>query len=323
MSDQTLLVIALFFMVALLAYAFATPVAGADSRMRRRLRSRIKSLSREVVENQQISLIRKNYLQRMSPAARWLETRPVFDPLVHMLMQAGLDLAAVHFVGISLALGVAAFGVTMVLGYGLAIAGTAAAVGVIAPYLWLQRKKAQRLEKFEESLPDGLALFGRTLRAGLPLSQAMQVASQELKGPVAEEFGAVFAELNYGGDLRGALMAMLERVPSVSVMALSTSIMIQRETGGNLAESVARLERLIRQRFAFQRKLRTLVAANKAAAWIVALLPFIMAGLLEFMSPGYVTDLFDDPTGQKMLAAALVLQAIGVLWIRKMIKLDI
>ncbi len=323
-ADQTLFVMAIFVVVVLLVQAFAAPVFGTSARTRRRLRSRIKSLSSTVVDNERVSLVRHHYLQRLSPLGRRLESLAVLAPVVRLLERAGVSMPAYRLVLASVAAGAAALALVPV---ALPSAGVAAPMAALlaatAPFAWLTRRKGQRLLRFEQGLPDALSMLGRTLRAGLPLSQALQIASQELDGPVSTEFGIVFTELNYGGDLRAALMGMLERIPSVSVVALATAILIQRETGGNLAEVIGRLERLIRDRFRFGRTLTTLTAANRFSAWVVALMPFALGGMMELMSPGYMSALTDNPGGRQLLFAAVGLQVVGILWIRQMVRMDV
>ncbi len=323
MTERVLLVLAIFFLVLIIAQALTAPITGASAQSRRRLRERIAQLSSQTVVTEQISLARHNYLQGLSPLERWLESWPVLAPLVSLIEQAGITIPAYRIVLIGIGgiltglLLVPLFSTNEILIVGATV------LGGLSPWIWLKRKRTERLTQFEESLPDGLSMLARTLRAGLPLSQALQTVSQEMRGPVAKEFGTVFSELNYGGDLRSAFLSMLERIPSLAVMAMATAIMIQRETGGNLAESITRLERLQRERFRFQRHLRTLTASNRTTAWIVGLIPFMLAGVLELLSPGYLRTLTDHPIGQTLLYVALGLQALGALWIRRLIRLDV
>ena len=323
MSERLLIVIGIFLIVLLLTQALTAPITGASAQSRRRLRERIAQLSSQVMETEQISLARHDYLQGLKPYERWLESWPIFAPLVSLIEQAGVKIPAYRLV--LLALGGVLAGLTLVplfTGNEVLILG-ATVLGGLGPWIWLKRKQATRLMQFEESLPDGLSMLSRTLRAGLPLSQALLTVSQEMTGPVAKEFGIVFNELNYGGDLRNAFLSMLERIPSLAVMAMAVAIMIQRETGGNLAETMDRLERLQRERFRFQRHLRTLTASNRTSAWIIGLIPFFLAGVLELLSPGYLGTLTEHPVGQLLLYFALGLQGLGALWIRRMVRLDV
>ena len=323
MSDRILLIAGIFFLVLLLTQVFTAPLTSTSAQSRRRLRRRISQLSSNVVEIEQISLVRHNYLQSLTPFERWLEAWPIFTNLTRLIEQAGVEIPAYRIALISVVGFFGSLGLTPLFFENQVLIAAITVVAGLGPWIWLKYKKAENLRKFEESLPDGLAMLARTLRAGLPLTQALQIVSQEMTGPVAKEFGIVFSELNYGGELRSAFLAMLERIPSVSVMAMAVAIMIQRETGGNLAESVDRLERMLRDRFKFQRHVRTLTASNRTSAWIVGLIPFLLATVLELMSPGYMSTLTDHPIGEIVFYMALAMQATGVLIIMRMVKLDV
>lgn len=323
MADRILITLGIFLIAMVLTQVFTAPITSTSAQSRRILRQRITQLSTQSVAIEQISLLRHNYLQALTPFERWLEGWPILVPLRRLIDQTGLQIPAYRILVLCL-IGVIAgllisprftqtdfviIAVTVSLGLG--------------PWIWLKRKRAQRLLQFEESLPDALSMLARTLRAGMPLTQALQLVSQEMRGPVAEEFGLVFNEINYGGDLRGAFLGMLERIPSVAIMAMTVAIMIQRETGGNLAHSVGQLEVMLRERFRFQRHMRTLTASNRTSAWIVGSIPVLLAVVLEIISPGHTSTIFTDPTGLKIFYYIIGLQVVGLLWLRKMIRVEV
>lgn len=323
MADRILMLGGIFLFVLLLTQVFTAPITSTSAQSRRRLRQRIAQLSNQIVVTEQISLARHTYLQGLRPFERWLESWPALAPLVILIEQAGIQIPAYRIVLFGMGGALAAMVIVPLFTTREVLILALTVLAGMGPWIWLKRQKAQRLLEFETSLPDALSMLARTLRAGLPLSQALQIVSQEMQGPVAKEFGIVFNELNYGGDLRSAFLAMLERIPSVTVMAMAVAIVIQREIGGNLAESVDRLERLVRERFRFQRQLRTLTASNRTSAWIVGLIPFILAAALELLSPGYLATLMDHPLGIKLFYGALGLQAVGALVVWRMIQLDV
>ena len=191
------------------------------------------------------------------------------------------------------------------------------------PFFWLQRRRLKRMGKFEEQLPDALSVVARSLQAGLPFSEAMHMVAKEMAEPVSKEFGTVFTELNYGGDVRSALLGMLERMPTIAVMAMVSSILIQRETGGNLAEVLDRIGNLVRQRFRFQRSVKTLTAEGRMTAWVATAMPFVLAAVFEVLNPGYLANLTQDPGGRKLVFWAFGMMVVGVLWLRKMIRIDL
>ena len=324
MYERILLIFGIFFVVLVLTQALTAPITGTSAQSRRLLRKRITQLAKnQVLEIEHISLVRHSYTQSLTPLEQWLESWPILTPLIRLHEQAGVEILACRILFLGIFGAIAALILTPFISQTEFVIVVATVLAGLAPWIWLKRKKAQRLLKFEETLPDALSMLARTLRAGLPLTQALQTVSQEMTGPVAKEFGIVFSELNYGGDLRSAFLAMLERIPSVAVMSMAVAIMIQRETGGNLAQSVDQLEGMLRERFRFQRHLRTLTASNRNSAMIVGILPFALAVILELLQPGHMSIIFTNPMGLKLLYVVLFILGLGMLWIRQMLRLDI
>jgi tight adherence protein B len=208
------------------------------------------------------------------------------------------------------------------LGFGLGSLLMAALAGAV-PILRLKRRRAKRLARFEEQLPDALTVAARALRAGLPFNEAIKLVSQEVKEPVGTEFGIVFSEINYGGDARTALLGLQERVPSVTVMAMVTSVLIQRETGGNLAELLDNLSDVLRKRFRFQRSVRTLSSEGRTTAWILSLLPFVLAAVISLINPDFLPMLTEDPAGRKLVMMAFGLMTVGILWLSRIVRIDV
>jgi tight adherence protein B len=245
------------------------------------------------------------------------------DPLRTLIEQAGKEYLAYHVLLAALAIGVAA-GLVGALFFGWGIeALIAAAIGLASPFIWMKRLRSTRLAKFEEQLPDALSIVARSLQAGLPFSEAMSIVGAEMKDPVATEFQTVFNEINYGGSVRAALLGMLERMPTVAVMAMVSAILIQRETGGNLAEVLDRMASLVRQRFRFQRSVKTLTAEGKMTAWVVSLMPFGLGAVMYVLDPTWIKTLTENPLGQQMIMVAFVVMVIGIIWIRKLVRIDV
>ena len=179
------------------------------------------------------------------------------------------------------------------------------------------------MEKFEEQLPDAIDSMKRALRAGHPFSAAIKLVSEDMDDPVAREFELTFADINYGNDMRRAMLGLLQRMPSVTVMALVTSVLVQKETGGNLAEILEQISRVIRSRFRFQRKVRTLSAEGRLSAWILAMVPFVLFVVISFTTPTYLPVLLEDPIGRKLIGVGFTLGVIGIYWIRNVIRVDV
>jgi tight adherence protein B len=198
-----------------------------------------------------------------------------------------------------------------------------AAGGFALPFLKLMKDRKARFAKLDEQLPDAVDVMKRAMRAGHPFSSALRLVADDMSNPIAQEFQTTFADLNYGNDVRRAMLGLLMRAPSVSMMALVTSVLIQRETGGNLAEIFDQISRVIRSRFRFARKVRTLSAEGRLSAWILTLTPLVLFAVIWVTTPSYLPVLLDQPLGQKLLMIAGFMGVIGIFWIRKVIRIEV
>ena len=190
-----------------------------------------------------------------------------------------------------------------------------ALVGAI-PITVVVFKRRRRLRRFEEIFPEALDLLGRAVRAGHAFTTGLEMIAKECAEPLAGEFRTAFEEQNFGLPLRDALLNLTERVPIVDVRFFVTALMIQKETGGNLAEILDGLARVIRDRFRIYRDVQVRTAQGRLTAGILICLPIAMLGILGLLNPHYVGVLFTDPAGPKLLIVAAVLQVIGsaILW---------
>jgi tight adherence protein B len=179
------------------------------------------------------------------------------------------------------------------------------------------------MAKFEEQLPDAIDSMKRALMAGHPFAASIKLIAEDMEDPISHEFEQTFADINYGNDLRRAMLGLLQRVPSMTVMALVTSVLVQKETGGNLAEILEQISKVVRGRFRFQRRVITLSAEGRMSAWILALIPFGLFAMLSISSPDYLPALLEHPTGQKMIVGGAAMGILGILWIRKIIRVDV
>jgi len=163
------------------------------------------------------------------------------------------------------------------------------------PVIWLKKQKTKRLDKFEEQLPDALNMMARAMQTGYPFSECMKIVSTEMSEPISMEFGMTFEEINYGRDIEVAFALMIERVPSLSLIAMVTAVMIQRETGGNLSELLLKISAVLSGRFKLQRRIKTLSAEGKMSAWVMILLPFALFALVNSINPGYFKPVYESP----------------------------
>ena len=268
-----------------------------------------------------ISLKRQQYLETLSPMEQSLESLPGMASLRKLIEQTGKNRAAYQVAALCLILMlVSLLSVGIITGYWL-LALPISLLLAWLPILHLTKIRNDQLTLFEEQLPDALDAITRSLQVGHPFNDAMRMVSIEMKDPIASEFGMTSMEINYGVDFKSAMINLLERKPSISLMALVSSVLIQRETGGNLSEVLSNLSEVIRSRFQLQRKVKTLSAEGRLSALILLLLPFVLMGVIYFANPDYLYPLFYEPFGQKLLTISGVSMILGVIWIKKIIKI--
>jgi tight adherence protein B len=199
----------------------------------------------------------------------------------------------------------------------------AATLGLMVPTLFLMRQRSVRMKKFEEQFPEALDLLSRAIRAGHAFQTAMQMVADELGEPVGPEFRKTFEQQNYGLPLRDALNQMIERIPIIDVRFFVTAVLIQRETGGNLSEILDNLAHVVRERFKVLRQVRVHTAHGRFTGWVLLALPAALAIALNFINPEHMQLLFRERMGQMMLMGAVVMQTIGFIWIKKVIKIEV
>ena len=309
--------------VFLLSQVLIVPAFGNDARTRKLLRRKLLEIDAVDAQREVASLLRQKFLRELSPLARRLEDSPRMEELARVIEQSGRTILAHRLVALAVLIAVAASVVAMVVTGNAAIVLMAFAAGGAAPFVYIFRLRRARLEKFEEQLPDAVDVMKRALRAGHPFNTCIKLVADDMDAPISREFELTFADVNYGNDLRRALLGMLLRVPSSSLMAVVTAVLIQKETGGNLAEIFERIALVIRSRFRFGRRVRTLSAEGRMSAWILTLVPIILFGVLWITTPSYLPPLLENPTGQKMLIFAVVMMVVAVFWMRKIIRIDL
>jgi tight adherence protein B len=199
-------------------------------------------------------------------------------------------------------------------------------VGLVAgsgPFLWVYQKRKSRMNKFEEGIPEALELIVSALRVGHSLNAAMGLVSRECPDPVGGEFRLAFDEMNYGLELKSALDNLVTRVPLQDVKIVCTAILIQRESGGNLAEVLEKTSQVIRERFRLKRQVLTHTAQGRLTGWILTLLPVVLGGLLYMVNPDLMSNLWKKDLGLKLLYIAGTMIFIGGMIIRKIVNMDV
>jgi tight adherence protein B len=324
MSDGTWLFIALVFLaVFLLSQGMVIPVFGEGARVRRRLQDRLGDLGSVDEDGPRASILRQKYLRELSPLERVLETLPGMERLGVIIEQAGASYRAYRVLLLAVLLAVIGGFAAWVFSRVLAFALIGAVAAFMIPFLKIWQDRAARIAKFEEQMPEAIDVMKRSLKAGHPFVQSLKFVADDMDAPISDEFEKTFSDINYGSEVKTALLALMERMPSVSLMSFVTAVLVQRETGGNLAEILERISNVIRGRFKFFRRVKTLSAEGRLSAWILALVPLGLFAMISITTPDYLPRLINDPKGHLLVGGAVVLGAVGILWIRKILRIDV
>jgi tight adherence protein B len=199
----------------------------------------------------------------------------------------------------------------------------AAALFSTFPYMYVMYKRKKRLAAFEEQLPEALDFLGRAMRAGHAFSIALEMLSEESQDPLRQEFRKVHNEHNLGLPIDTALRNLGERVPLLDVKFFVSTVLLQRETGGNLAEILAKLADVIRERFKLKGQVRAISAQGRITAIVLTLIPIALAVLLLMVSPNYLQSMAKDPIGRYMLAGVIIGQVVGYLFIKRIVDIKV
>lgn len=270
-----------------------------------------------------VSIVKDRLLSNSPAMQRLLLGLPRVHAIDRLLQQSGLSWNVATLLGISLALFLATFFSMGLFAIPLPIKLAGAAALATLPYLHVVRARHRRLARFDQQLPDALDLMGRALRAGHAFPTALKMVADEASEPLASEFAVVFDEVNFGIAMQDALMNLATRVPSTDLRYFVIAVLIQRETGGNLSELLSNISKIIRDRIKLLGQVRVLSAEGRMSAWVLGLLPFGAAAMIQLINPQFLEVLYTDPAGRKMVGFALTLMAVGVIVMRKIIKIRV
>jgi len=240
-----------------------------------------------------------------------------------MLDQADIAFSPTKFVVVSVGAAVVAFVGILVSGAPIAFAPVAAIVCLIAPYFYLSFKRSKRMKKFNEQLPEALELLSRSLRAGHSLGAGFGLVATEMPQPIKREFGRCFEEQNFGISLEESLNAMTVRIPNMDLRFLATAIILQRQTGGDLAEILDKISRLIRERFKLAGTIQALTGEGRLSGIVLMSLPPGLFVVMYFLNREYIMSLFKEDMGRWMLGGTILMQLIGALVIRKIVDIKV
>jgi len=319
-----LISIAVFVVVALGVFVIASLLDERSSKarlLRERLSTVDKTPEREAGEN--LALLRDEMLSKIPALDNLLRRSSRIASLQAMLEQADVKSRAGNVLLLCLVSG-AVLGLLVLLFSGFPqMAWLGVLLGVFLPYSYASYKRGKRFQKFEELFPEAIDTLARAVRAGHAFTTALELIANEIADPVASEFRKLYEEQKFGLPVRDALINLTERVPLVEVKFFVTAVMLQRETGGNLAEILDNLSYVIRERFKIMRQVRVHTASGRMTMMLLMGLPPVIIITMQVLNPTFIRPLFEDPIGHILLVVGITLQTIGYFVIRKVIQIQV
>lgn len=315
-------VVFLFFLF--LTYALFLMASRKSDLRQERLQQRVAEALKDfgAGEEGEIRIAREDSIGGSPLINRLLSPLSLTQSLDVMIRQADVQITVSRLLVFSFIAGLMAF--FAVFGISNLIAATLAGIiAAIVPILHISLKRKKRLRKINSQLPDTLDLLGRSLAVGHAFSEALNQVASEMPDPIATEFRITFEEQKLGLSTKAALERLGERVPLTDLRLCIIAMHIQRETGGNLAEILEKVSLTIRERFKLMEDFRTLTTASRGSAWILCGLPFGIVALLTAINPEYMAVLIHDWRGHYVLAAAGVLQILGIITIKKILAIRV
>jgi len=304
------------------AYLLAT--LGSDAK-RARLRQRLSEALLHSAHNEDVEVVlaRNELMSEIPWVNRALIRVQVALHLKQMLDQADLHITPSRLVMFSGMAGMLAALAASVISISIMVMVAAGLVAAALPFIHVYWKRKSRFDRFLEHLPDALDLMSRALAAGHGFAEAMHMVSAEMPEPIATEFRKTYEEQNLGLSLKLAMENLTHRIPLLDLKMCVTAVLIQRETGGNLAEILEKVAHTIRERFRIMGDLKTLTTSSRMSAWLLCGLPIFVTFVITAMNPDYMSILWRDPRGHYLIATALFLQLTGMLIVRKILNIKI
>lgn len=290
---------------------------------RARVGKRLASLSANAYEGISQDILKKRVLSEVPVLNRILASIPGIRELENLRMQANAGYPLGFFILLALTLSFSSFlAIRLLFPGNIGLAALVLLSGAV-PFVHLMMLRRKRMERFMSQLPEALDLISRSLRAGHAFTSGMKMASEQFEDPLGPEFAETLDEINFGVSVHEALKSMTLRVECPDLKFFVVSVILQRETGGNLSEIIENIAHLIRERFKFQGKVRSLAAEGKLSAIILIALPILVFTTLCFTSPDYIKTLVNEESGRKALYVAGAMMIGGILMIRKIIQIRV
>jgi tight adherence protein B len=319
-----LIAIIVFAAVAAGAFAIFSLMDERNSRARV-MRERLSTVEKaaQAQPSKDLALLRDEMLSKIPAFDTLLRRSERVSDLQSMLVQGDLNMRAGNLLMLC---AVSAFVVGLIIFFvsnSLQFVLVGIIVGAVAPYSYASYRRSKRFQKFEELFPEAIDTLARAVRAGHAFTTALEMIAGETSEPVATEFRKLFEEQKFGLPVRDALINLTERIPLVDVKFFVTAVMLQRETGGNLAEILDNLSYVIRERFKILRQVRVFTAQGRLTMMLLMGMPPIIVLAMTLMNPQFIRPLFYDPIGHALIVGGITLQTIGYFVIRKIIRIQV
>jgi len=329
--DTRLVILLIAFIAAALVvealYSFWNARHGPEAE---RIARRLRLMASGARGNDAASILKTRHWDNASASDRFLIQLPGAPRIEKLLLQAGSSLTLTHlaarmlgFMLLGFLVGMLwsrLFGATASLWFGGLLTAVIAAV---LPLLAVVRAKFKRMNVFLQQMPEALDLVGRAMRAGHAFPSGLKMVADELRDPIGTEFRVTFEELNLGLSLENAMLNMLERIDVAELRYFVVTVLIQRESGGNLAEILDKISQLIRDRIKLLGRVRVLATQGRLEAWVLTLLPFAVAGVLFVISPKLISVLWTEPAGRVMLLITGIMMTSGILIMWRMVRIRV
>ena len=312
-----------FVVVSLAAFA-GLSLLDQRSAQARLLRDRLSNTEKPAEQPiQDAAVIRDEMLSRIPAFDAVLRRSERVSLLQKMLEQCNVNVRAGNFLMLCV-VGAAVLGILLFIAGGSLIFGWAGAIlGFFVPYAYASHRRQKRFQRFEEKFPEAIDTLARAVRAGHAFTTALEMIANEVSEPVAGEFRQLYEEQKFGLPVRDALINLADRLPLVDVKFFVTAVMLQRETGGNLAEILDNLSYVIRERFKILRQVRVHTAQGRLTMVLLMALPPTMVMIMLTINRGFILPLFTDPLGHALIVAGITLQTLGYFFIRRIIRIQV
>ncbi|CAG9245428.1 Flp pilus assembly protein TadB [Paraburkholderia unamae] len=325
MSTTFILAILLLFVAVVLASQGAWEWWNSrHGAVARRLESRLQAVATGGAGRKEaMSILKARKLDGSTVFERALLLLPGIRTFEAWVQQSGVSWTTARIVALCALMPVLVAAAGMFVYVPLAMLAALAVVTALLPVMYVRYRRAKRMMRFQKQLPDACDMLARALRSGHALAGAIDMVGTEFANPMGAEFRITFDEINYGASLNDALLGLAQRVPAGDLRYFVIAVLIQRETGGNLAELLDGIATLVRERFKLFDKVRVLSAEGVLSARVLSLMPVFTAGAIAFVNPGFLEVLWKDPGGVMMLQASAVMMVIGAIWVRRIVRIHV